>query len=93
MTGSVVCAMTSLIIAGSDERATPPSRLMSAGMRSSAITATAPASSAMRACSPSTTSMITPPFWNTAKARLTAVSTSESGTGLGAHGAVAAASG
>ncbi len=43
-------------------RATPPSRRMSAGTRSSAITATAPASSAMRACSASTTSMITPPL-------------------------------
>ena len=32
-------------------RATPPSRRMSEGTRSSAITATAPASSAMRACS------------------------------------------
>ena len=43
--------MTSRIIDGSDERATPPSALMSAGMRSSAITAHAPASSASRACS------------------------------------------
>src|SRR6266511_464508 len=43
-------------------RATPPSTRMSAGTRSSAITATAPASSAIRACSASTTSMITPPF-------------------------------
>ena len=60
------------IIDGSDERATPPSALMSAGMRSSAITATAPALSAIRACSPSTTSMMTPPFWKTANARLTA---------------------
>ena len=39
------------IIAGSLMRATPPSRRMSAGTRSSAITATAPASSATRACS------------------------------------------
>ncbi len=35
---------------------------MSAGTRSSAITATAPASSAMRACSALVTSMMTPPF-------------------------------
>ena len=64
--------MTSLIICGSDERATPPSALMSAGMRSSAMTATAPAASAILACWPSTTSMMTPPFWKTAKARFTA---------------------
>jgi hypothetical protein len=42
-------------------RATPPSRRMSAGTRSSAMTATAPASSAIFACSGVTTSMITPP--------------------------------
>ena len=49
-------------MSGSDMRATPPSRRMSAGTRSSAITAQAPASSAIFACSASTTSMITPPF-------------------------------
>ena len=43
-------------------RATPPCARMSAGTRSSAITATAPASSAIIACSGVTTSMITPPF-------------------------------
>ena len=43
-------------------RATPPSRRMSAGTRSSAITAAAPASSAIFACSALTTSMMTPPF-------------------------------
>ena len=43
-------------------RATPPSARMSAGTRSSAITATAPASSAIFACSALTTSMITPPL-------------------------------
>ena len=43
-------------------RATPPSRRMSAGTRSSAMTAAAPASSAIFACSASTTSMMTPPF-------------------------------
>ncbi len=50
------------IMSGSDMRATPPSRRMSAGTRSSAITAQAPASSATFACSESTTSMITPPL-------------------------------
>ena len=39
------------IRSGSLMRATPPSRRMSAGTRSSAMTATAPASSAIRACS------------------------------------------
>ena len=43
-------------------RATPPVARMSDGTRSSAITATAPASSAMRACSGVTTSMMTPPL-------------------------------
>ena len=51
-----------MIISGSDMRATPPSRRMSAGTRSSAITAQAPASSAIFAWSASTTSMITPPL-------------------------------
>src|SRR5262249_521751 len=45
-----------------DIRATPPSARMSAGTRSKAITATAPASSAILACAASVTSMITPPF-------------------------------
>ncbi len=52
-------------------RATPPSRRMSAGTRSSAITATAPESSATRACSGVTTSMITPPRSISARPRLT----------------------
>src|SRR5688500_3477962 len=52
-------------------RATPPCERMSAGTRSSAITATAPASSAMRACSASTTSMITPPLSISARPVLT----------------------
>ena len=43
-------------------RATPPWARMSAGMRSSAITAQAPASSAIFACSGVTTSMMTPPL-------------------------------
>ena len=49
MTGIVTVSMISLIIFGSDMRATPPCARMSAGTRSSAMTATAPASSAMRA--------------------------------------------
>jgi hypothetical protein len=85
--------ITSMIIDGSDERATPPSALMSAGMRSRAITATAPASSAMRACSPLTTSMITPPFWKTANARLTASDPYPASAGVGVHGAATAMSG
>ena len=43
---------------------------MSAGTRSSAITATAPASSAILACSGVTTSMITPPLQHLGQARL-----------------------
>src|SRR5437870_2078992 len=62
ITGIETASWISWIIPGSDMRATPPSRRMSAGTRSRAITATAPASSAMRACSASTTSMITPPL-------------------------------
>ena len=60
-----------VIISGSDMRATPPAFRMSAGTRSSAITATAPASSAILACSPVTTSMMTPPFNISARPRLT----------------------
>ena len=59
------------IISGSLMRATPPSRRMSAGTRSSAITAQAPASSAILACSGVTTSMMTPPFSISARPRLT----------------------
>src|SRR6202007_332130 len=62
ITGIVTACWISLIFSGSDMRATPPSRRMSAGTRSSAITAQAPASSAIRACSGVTTSMITPPL-------------------------------
>ncbi len=62
MTGIVTAAMIPSIIAGSDMRATPPAARMSAGTRSSAITATAPASSAILACSGVTTSMMTPPL-------------------------------
>src|SRR4051794_12260818 len=62
ITGIETASWIPLIIEGSDMRATPPSRRMSAGTRSSAITATAPASSAIFASSGVTTSMITPPF-------------------------------
>src|SRR5207247_7826395 len=58
----VTASMIERISVGSDMRATPPSLRMSAGTRSSAITAHAPASWAMRACSAVTTSMITPPL-------------------------------
>ena len=50
------------IIDGSLMRATPPAARMSAGTRSSAMTATAPASSAIFAWSGVTTSMMTPPL-------------------------------
>src|SRR5688572_8851436 len=62
MTGMVTASWISAILVGSAMRATPPSALMSAGTRSSAMTATAPAPSAIRACSASVTSMITPPL-------------------------------
>ena len=52
-------------------RATPPWARMSDGTRSSAMTETAPASSAIRACSAVTTSMITPPRSMSASPRLT----------------------
>ena len=62
MTGMVTAPMISRIFSGSDMRATPPIARMSAGTLSSAITAQAPASSAILACSAVTTSMITPPL-------------------------------
>ena len=58
-------------MSGSLIRATPPCARMSAGTRSSAITATAPASSAIFACSGVTTSMITPPLSISAIPRFT----------------------
>ena len=73
MTGIETAAWISLIRCGSDMRATPPSLRMSAGTRSSAMTAHAPASSAIEACSASTTSMITPPFSISASPVLTLV--------------------
>ncbi len=71
MTGMVTWALIPSIISGSLIRATPPSRRMSAGTRSRAITAQAPASSAIFACSGVTTSMMTPPFNISASPRLT----------------------
>src|SRR4051795_1105969 len=62
MTGMLTASMIPMIISGSDMRATPPAARMSDGTRSSAITATAPASSAILAWSGVTTSMITPPL-------------------------------
>ena len=58
-------------MSGSLIRETPPWARMSAGTRSSAITATAPASSAILACSAVTTSMMTPPLSISAMPRLT----------------------
>ena len=58
-------------MSGSLIRETPPWARMSAGTRSRAITATAPASSAILACSAVTTSMMTPPFSISAMPRLT----------------------
>src|ERR1700746_2506158 len=71
ITGMVTAAMMPSIMSGSLIRATPPWTRMSAGTRSSAITATAPASSAILAWSGVTTSMITPPLSISAMPRLT----------------------
>src|SRR5665811_943006 len=62
MTGTDTPATMASTIVGSAMRATPPAARMSAGTRSRAMTATAPASSAIFACSAVTTSMITPPL-------------------------------
>ena len=62
MTGMLTASLISVISRGSLMRATPPYLRMSDGTRSSAITATAPASSATLAWSAVTTSMITPPL-------------------------------
>src|SRR5271165_96957 len=67
MTGIDTVAMISRIFLGEAMRATPPSARICAGTRSRAITATAPAFSAMEACSAFVTSMITPPFSISAK--------------------------
>ncbi len=62
ITGIDTASWMPAIISGSLMRATPPSARMSDGIRSSAMTAHAPASSATRAWSGVVTSMITPPF-------------------------------
>src|SRR5712692_9808835 len=62
ITGMDTAAMISRIFLGEAMRATPPSARICAGTRSSAITATAPAFSAITACSALVTSMMTPPF-------------------------------
>src|SRR5208283_3675173 len=54
--------MICLIRAGRAMRATPPSARIMAGTRSRAITAQAPAFSAITACSALVTSMMTPPL-------------------------------
>src|SRR5215218_4060207 len=73
ITGIVTASWISRTLSGSAMRATPPSRRMSAGTRSRAITATAPDSSAIRACSASITSMITPPLSISASPVLTRI--------------------
>ena len=62
ITGMLTASCMPRIILGSLIRATPPAARMSAGMRSKAMTAAAPACSAIRACSGVVTSIITPPF-------------------------------
>ena len=54
--------MISRILLMGAMRATPPSLRISEGTRSSAITAVAPAFSAITACSAFVTSMMTPPL-------------------------------
>src|SRR6267143_1292732 len=62
ITGIVTVAMISRITLIDAMRATPPSLRISEGTRSSAITAHAPAFSAIFACSALVTSIITPPL-------------------------------
>src|ERR1700682_244754 len=62
ITGIVTVFMISRMILMEAMRATPPSLRMSEGTRSSAITAHAPAFSAICACSALVTSIITPPL-------------------------------
>src|SRR6266567_6775903 len=71
ITGIVTVAMISRITLIDAIRATPPSLRMSEGTRSSAITAQAPAFSAILACSAFVTSMITPPLSISAKPTFT----------------------
>src|SRR5918999_2644005 len=61
ITGMLTADLIPSIRRGSLMRATPPNLRMSLGTRSRAITADAPASSAIFAWSAVTTSMITPP--------------------------------
>ena len=61
------------IILGSLIRDTPPAARISAGIRSNAITAHAPAASAIRACSGVVTSIITPPLSICAKLRFSSL--------------------
>src|SRR3954447_1753274 len=72
MTGMETASMIPWTMSGSLIRAMPPWARMSAGTRWRAMTATAPASSAIFACSGVTTSMMTPPFSCSAMPRLTA---------------------
>src|ERR1035441_4277094 len=62
MTGISTAAMISRITFGEAMRATPPSARICAGTRSRAMTATAPARSAISACFAVVTSMMTPPL-------------------------------
>ena len=62
ITGMLTASWISVILVGSAMRATPPAVRISAGTRSSAMTAQAPASSAILAWSAVTTSMMTPPL-------------------------------
>src|SRR3978361_977932 len=70
ITGMDTEAMMLSIMSGSLMRDTPPWARMSAGTRSSAMTATAPASSAILACSAVTTAIMTPPLSIWARPRL-----------------------
>src|ERR1700687_5224592 len=62
ITGMETAAIISRIFLGEAIRATPPSARICAGTRSRAITETAPAFSAITACSAFVTSMMTPPL-------------------------------
>src|SRR3954470_4546063 len=62
MTGMDTAAIISRIFLGEAMRATPPSARICAGTRSRAITETAPAFSAITACSALVTSIMTPPL-------------------------------
>lgn len=73
ITGIETAFTTSSTIVGSAIRATPPAARISDGTRSKAMTATAPAASAILACSALTTSMMTPPFCISAMPRFTII--------------------